>query len=342
MKRTVLLLSVLLIAVFSTSCGSESRYYDNEYFLMDSYMTVRLATEGLDEDDLAEISAKAMKCVKDIENAISVTVEDSDVSIFNASSDGIDGAGEDFINVLSVAVRVAELTDGAYDPTIAPLVDLWNISGGGPVPADDKIKGLLPNIGYGKLSLDGNHITKSAPEVTVDFGGIGKGYAVQRAIGLLSESEVEYGLCSFGSTVGVFGTKPDGEKFRVTVCDPDDTAQSIGEFKIDSGYISSSGDYERFFESDGVRYHHILDPETGYPVQNELRGVSVYSSNGQVSDALSTALYVMGVEKGLEFYASEQLDFEAVFITDDEIYLTDGLKSGDVFEVTSENYEIIN
>lgn len=342
MKRTFLLFAIVLCVTLSVSCGNKSAYFDSEYFLMDSYMTVRLSADDMSEKELSDISAQAMKCVKDIEKNISVTIGDSDVSLFNSSDEGITDANDDFVNVLSVALKVSELTDGAYDPSVAGLVDLWNVNGGGPVPSDESIKELLEKTGYEKLTLDANNVLKSVPGVTVDFGGIGKGYAVQRAVDLLSETDVKYGLCSFGSTVGVFGEKGNDEKFRVTVCDPEDTSKTVGEFRIESGYISSSGDYERFFEYEGVRYHHIIDPETGYPARNGLRGVSVYSSNAQLSDALSTALYVMGVDAGLDFYKADKMDFEAVFITDDKIYLTDGLKSEDIFTITSKNYEIIN
>ena len=158
----------------------------------------------------------------------------------------------------------------------------------------------------------------------------------------LPTAGVKYGLCSFGSTVGVFGSKPDGKKFRITVCDPDDTSKNVISLEIESGFVSSSGDYERYFEENGKRYYHIFDPSTGYPADSGVRSVTVCAADGALSDALATALFVMGVERSLEFYKSSGISFEAVFITDEGVYTTDGLKSGDTFSLLSEKYKLLN
>ena len=345
MKRISVFIAACVFAaslLTLTACRAGGGYYDAEYFLMDSYMTVRLSRDGMTEDNLSQLSSQTAKLVKDIESEISAERGESDTCRFNYSESGISDAGEDFRAVLSASLSVAEKTKGAYDPTLYGLIRLWNVTGGGPVPRTEDIEKALADAGYEKIVYDGESVSKETPAVSVDFGGIGKGYAVGKAVGYLSESEVRYGLCSFLSTVGVFGEKPDGDSFVITVCDPDDTSKSVGEFSIKNGFISSSGDYERFFEEDGVRYHHILDPETGYPAQNGLRSVSVYSSDGAVSDALSTALFVMGVDRGMELYRSGELDFEAVFVTDGGVYLTDGLKDGGIFALTTEKYKILN
>ena len=141
-----------------------------------------------------------------------------------------------------------------------------------------------------------------------------------------------------GGNIGVFGTKPNSEKFKIGICDPDDASGVVGYLSISSGFISVSGDYERYFEENGERYHHIIDPATGYPAKSDVRSVAVYANNGAAADALSTALFVMGEEKALEFYGENKIAFEAIIINKNhEIILTDGV-SPDDFELAGENY----
>ena len=139
--------------------------------------------------------------------------------------------------------------------------------------------------------------------------------------------------------IGVFGQKADGTPFQIGIKDPHDTAAVIGYLYIPSGFVAVSGNYERFFREEGKLYHHILDPETGWPVDNGLSSVAVYAQNGSAADALSTALYVMGLEEGMAFYESGQVQFEAVFVTEDNrIIPTPGLLENGMLEITTEDY----
>ena len=343
-KRTAALVCAALISLSAlTSCrAGKTEYSDSDYFVMNANMKLRLASSGASDDVLNSASAAAQKIASDIEKELSVNIAGTPAELFNSSDGGTEDPDGVFSAVLKTALDLAAATDGAYDPTIGALSSLWNINGGGPVPSEESIGDALSHVGYGKVSLENGKVYKDDSALRVDLGGIGKGYAVQKIVEYLPTAGVKYGLCSFGSTVGVFGSKPDGKKFRITVCDPDDTSKNVISLEIESGFVSSSGDYERYFEENGKRYHHIFDPSTGYPADSGVRSVTVCAADGALSDALATALFVMGVERSLEFYKSSGISFEAVFITDEGVYTTDGLKSGDTFSLLSEKYKLLN
>jgi predicted phage replisome organizer len=158
------------------------------------------------------------------------------------------------------------------------------------------------------------------------LGGIGKGAAADELIRYLETSEISHGLVSVGGTIGVFGDKPDGTPYKIGVRDPDDPNGVVTYLHIRDGFVAVSGDYERYFEEDGVRYHHIFDPYTGIPADGGLRETAVYCTSGAVADALSTALFVMGKDASLSLYESG--GFEAVLVSSDgSITATEGLRT---------------
>ena len=321
-KCTAALVCAALISLSAlTSCrAGKTEYSDSDYFVMNANMKLRLASSGASDDVLNSASAAAQKIASDIEKELSVNIAGTPAELFNSSDGGTEDPDGVFSAVLKTALDLAAATDGAYDPTIGALSSLWNINGGGPVPSEDSIGDTLSHIGYDKISLENGKVYKDDSALRIDLGGIGKGYAVQKIV----------------------ESKPDGKKFRITVCDPDDTSKNVISLEIESGFVSSSGDYERYFEENGKRYHHIFDPSTGYPADSGVRSVTVCAADGALSDALATALFVMGVERSLEFYKSSGISFEAVFITDEGVYTTDGLKSGDTFSLLSEKYKLLN
>ena len=225
---------------------------------------------------------------------------------------------------MKYAIDIAEATEGAYDPTVLSLTELWNVTDGGYLPTESEVNMALSCVGHKELSLEGDIIVKTSA-VRVDLGGIAKGYALGRVVEMLSD-EAPYGMVSFGGNIGVWGEKPGGGDWEIGIKDPFDTNKIIGKIVTDGGYVSVSGDYERYFEKDGKRYNHIFDPQTGYPVDNGLHSVTVYTEDAALGDALSTALFVMGYEKAMEFYNSGKYDFEALFITDDDILMTKGME----------------
>ncbi len=331
------------LTLILTSCGGnkESEYYEDTFFAMDTYINVKLARDSGETDDeqddvyfddafMQSVTDKCEAITADIEAEISATTDSGQLSEINSQIDYILGVNKTASDVIWRAYDVSTLTGGAYDPTVGTLVKLWNVTGGGPVPADDAITDALSHVGIDKLTLNDNGTTldiqKNDVQTKLDLGGIGKGYALGKVIEYLEGTGIRYGLVSFGGNVGVFGEKVDGEEYRIGICDPDNTASAVGYINIASGYVAVSGDYERFFEENGVRYHHIFDTSTGRPADSGIRSVAVYSADATESDALSTALFVMGAERGIEFYHSGKMTFEAVFVMNDgTLRVTDGL-----------------
>ena len=195
------------------------------------------------------------------------------------------------------------------------------------MPSDLALSDALMAVGYQKLTLQDGRLSCSESDVRIDLGGIGKGAAIGLLLEHLEKSGADGGVISFGSNVAVFGEKPSGDPFRIAIRDPKYGSATVGTLLLKPGQILSvSGDYERYVTIGGERYHHILDPKTGYPADTGLSSVAVITSDGALADALSTALFVMGEDAAMELYRNESFDFEAIFIgSDGALHCTEGL-----------------
>ena len=326
---------LLTLSLFLSGCvfppaesHSGEEYRDTVFFAMDTYITVRLARAGVTEKQLDETAAECERIVRELESVLSAHNPESELYALNHSSEEFTEISDTLESALLTAYAVSDSTAGAFDFTLGRLVELWNITGGGPVPRQTDIDAALQHAGYGKITIDSvrNTVMRPDPQVRIDLGGIGKGTAADELVKYLEMSEVPYGLVSVGGTIGVFGDKPDGEAYKIGVRDPDDPNGVVTYLHIRDGFVAVSGDYERFFEEDGVRYHHIFDPYTGIPADSGLRETAVYCTTGAVADALSTALFVMGKDVSLALY--ETGGFEAVLVSSDgSITATKGLRT---------------
>lgn len=300
--------------------GESGKYRDFVFFAMDTYVTLRLSRDGVSEDTLTEISAECEKISAELESVLSAHDPSGELYALNESNEQTVAVSDTLMDVLTKAYRVSELSDGAFDFTLGTLSSLWNIKGGGGfVPSKDDIEETLSHTGYEKISLDteGLTVSRADTEIIIDLGGIGKGVLADRLIEYLKTTDVLYGTISVGGTVGVFGEKPDKTPFEVSLRDPDDPNKTVGSFEIYEGFVAVSGDYERFFEKDGIRYHHILNGQTGYPAFSGLREDAVYCTSGAYADALSTAVFVLGLDGGENIHESSEIPFEIAFVLED-------------------------
>ena len=346
MKRVLTLILALFLVFPLVSCGSkEEKYLDQVIYGMDTYITLRVANETVDSDKVsdelfAEICEKCTYIIAKNEKLMSAHAEDAQIYGINHGVSMILSPDKSLLSVLRTADDISEKTDGVFRYTIGGLSELWNVTGGGPVPSDEDIAAALEHISTDSVEFSEEKITKTDEFCMIDLGGVAKGYTAQEIIEYLATTGIPYGLVSMGGNIGVFGSKEDGTPFKVGITDPADTSKVAGYLSIGSGFISVSGSYERYFEEDGVRYHHIIDPETGRPADSGILSVAVWSNNGSVADALSTALFVMGEEGIAQFYDSGEVDFEAVIITENgEIVLTDDITEED-FELSAEGYTV--
>jgi len=328
MKLRIFALFLTYILLFCGCTHETDEYRDTVFFAMDTYITVRLARAGVTEEQLDEAAMECERIVKALESVLSAHDPASELYALNHSDAEFTEISDTLEDVLATVYGIHGITDGAYDCTLGGLAELWNITGGGPVPAKEEISAVLAHTGYDKITLDEKRNTVMRPdtEIQLDLGGIGKGAAADRLIWYLETTDIPYGLVSVGGTIGVFGDKPDGTPYKIGIRDPDDPNGVVGYFLIDEGFVAVSGDYERYFEENGVRWHHIFDPSTGYPADSGLRSAAVHALNGAEADALSTALFVMGTDASLELHENHS-GFEAVLVSDDGIVQTEGAKT---------------
>ena len=342
MKKIATAACALLLALLTAACGAPTVGDvgpSQAFFAMDTLMTISLA-EGTDDDLTA-----AVQLINELDAALTRSQGDSPISLVNAAA----GSGtltyvpEETYDAVCRALELAERTKGAFDPTVAPLLDLWGFSGSSPaVPQESAMDALLPLVDWQSVACtqtpDGCGILLQQAGMGLDLGGIGKGYAAGKVTQLLKERGVTSALLDLGGNVTALGSKKDGGSWNIAVQDPRNDNAYLCIFPLEDATASTSGAYERFFEENGIRYGHILDPETGCPADSGLLSVTVVCADPAVADALSTALFVMGAEDALDFWR-ESDDFECILISDDgTVQVTEGLAQNMQFQGESQGY----
>lgn len=253
------------------------------------------------------------KMVSSVENVISRKIETSPVSVLNKTGKT---DNEMVSALLETCLGVSEDSGGVFDVSIGEVSSLWDFdSEKNIVPEEKDIKAALKTVDYTKIKLDGSSVS-IADNQQIDLGAVGKGYACDVIKAYLKEAGVDGAVVSVGGSILAYGKRNDnGDKWRIAVRDPDNESGYIGTVLLDEGFVSTSGDYEKYFEKDGKRYHHILNAKTGYPAESDLRSVTVVCDSGALSDALSTACFILGEEKSQSLLA--KYGASAVFIDKD-------------------------
>lgn len=234
---------------------------------------------------------------------------------------------EDLASLLSEGLDITRESDGAFDIAIAPLTSLWDFTAEDPkVPDDAAIQKALPLCSSEGVTIDGQDITLPSDDIQFDVGAIAKGYIADRLKDFLVKKGVKSAIINLGGNVLCIGSKPDGAPFKIGIQKPfADRNETEAVMDITGKSVVSSGIYERCFKQDGKLYHHILNPQTGYPYDNGLISVTIISDQSVDGDALSTTCFALGLEDGLKF--AEKKGVQAVFITEDyELHYTDGFR----------------
>lgn len=328
----VLGLSCVLICLMLCGCSDESvKEYSKTIYAMDTVMNLRIYSD--DEEVLSNAETEIIR----IESLLDRGNENSDVYAINKYKSV--KVSDETAYVIKRALEMSLRTDGAFDITIAPVMDLWGFYGNEfNVPSDKELQYALESVGYNNVSLNINNV-QITDNAAIDLGGIGKGYASDKIAELFKNNGIDSAIISLGGNVHAIGKRPDGELWTVGIADPRDTSKHIGRLKVSDKSVITSGGYQRYFERNGVIYHHIIDPETGKSANNGIVSVTIVADSGIMADVLSTSLFVMGLDKSIEFWRGNH-DFESVFVDDTGmIYVTDGLQ--DYFESDNE-YIIIN
>ncbi len=288
------------------------------YFDTVVYLTLWGAPEGLVDEVWAE-------CER-YEQLLSRTIQTSDVSRINqAKGQPVTVDGETW-EILRRAKEISKATEGAFSVTIAPLTALWTFTGvdTNVIPTDEKRMSLLHLVDDQKIELGKDHTVTLPAGMQIDLGGIAKGYIADRVAELIREKAYA-GIISLGGNVYTVGQKPDGSRFGVGITDPRNTARSCAVIYTEGCTVVTSGTYERGFNFGGVRYHHILDPKTGWPAGSDLVSATFVMDSSMDADALATACIVVGSEKALALAKTRGLD--AMFIkADGTILFTEGFE----------------
>ncbi len=308
-RRCCSLLLVLALLLCLGSCGSGEEKREKTLFAMDTVMLLtaygKNAEAGL---------AAASETISALDALLSPEKEGSAVYRLNRGETVPD---EDVLSLVESCRAVYDVSGGAFDPTVYPLVKLWGfIDENYRVPTDAEIGAALGSVDFSAVTVSPQGVTLPAG-ASLSFGASAKGYAAQRAAEAMAAAGVESGILSLGGNVQTLGVKPDGKDWTVGVQDPADSSSVLGTLSLGGGLAAvTSGGYQRFFEQDGRTYPHILDPETGRPAESGLTGVTVVCTDGALADALSTALFVLGENAALELWRNMG-SFELLLVTSD-------------------------
>lgn len=320
--------AMLSALLFLTGCSAESspEPVQGTFFAMDTVMDFTIYGEsGLIDQSESLIAS--------LESLVSVTDADSELYAINQTGSGtLTGKAS---SLMEQALEICRRTDGALDLSIYPIVRAWGFTTGSyQVPDEAEIQALLPLVDYRKIQYDAADGDVTLPEgMKIDLGSVAKGYAGQLAAQMLREHGVQSALLNLGGNVQTVGAKPDGSPWQIGIKDPQGE-DAMMVLSVEDQAVVTSGGYERYFEQDGQTYWHIMDPSTGHPADSGLISVTIVGDEGVVCDGLSTALFVMGLEKAADLWAQSG-DFEAVFVTaSGEVYITEGLR--DRFALTEQ------
>lgn len=298
-----------------------------------------------DKQDEAIID-KAFDRIREIENKMTINnAETSEIIALNEAAGKSEvKVSKDTFDVLERGLYYSELANGRFDITVGPIVKLWNIGTEYAAVPDPKVlKEKIQLIDHNKLHLNRDALTAKldVPGMQVDLGAIAKGYAADEVAKVLKENGVQHAIINLGGNVLTVGGKIGGDPWKIGIQDPfNPRGEFLGIIPIKDKTVVTSGTYERYFEQDGKRYHHILDPRTGYPADNEVASVSIITDKSMDGDGNSTSVLLLGLEEGMKFVESQK-NIEAIFITyDKKVYITSGLK--DIFTVTNNQFKLMN
>ena len=318
----------LLILSLLAGCGKQETPTMFSDSLTGPFDTISTVTIYKTPD--AQVIEDVFAALKDMDSCMSAISQSSELAKISANPNEPVSVSEDIYRLIKLSIDVNKETGGAFDITIRPIMELWGFgSDNQRVPTEEEIQAALTLTGMDKIKLSADSKVELTKEnMALDLGGIAKGYACDRAVEILRAEGVEHAVVDLGGNVFVLGTKLSGEPWRVGVRTP--LAGENGHFGallLTDKAVVTSGLYERFFEQDGLVYHHIIDPATGKPASGELLSTTIIADSATEADALSTACFVLGLEEGRDLLA-EREGVEGIFVTNNwQVYITPGLES---------------
>ncbi len=297
--------SFWIFLILSVACGGPSEHRIEGKTMGTTYHIKVVAGRTFDP---AAVQARVEACLGRVNRSMSTFRPDSEISRFNAlpAADTPLAISADFLSVMQTAQEIYRLTGGAWDGTVDPLVNLWGFGKAGALhqlPTAGAVERARQAVGFDLIAIDaGGRLSKRRPDVTLDLASIAKGYGVDQVAGVLSELGFKDYVVEIGGEVYAAGTRPDGTAWRVGINRPEATAGLDAVYKVvrlDNRALATSGDYRNFYQVEGKRYSHIIDPRTGAPITNQVVSASVVAPDCTRADGLATGLMVMGPEAGI-------------------------------------------
>ncbi|MDS1005268.1 FAD:protein FMN transferase [Clostridium sporogenes] len=336
----ILLLCIFLPLIF-VGCNSKTKEpVSRETYLMGTIIDIKAYGKNAEKAVQASVDK-----ISDIENKMSVNIATSEVNKINKNA-GIAPVkvSKNTLDVVKASLIYSKKTKGFFDITVEPLVSLWGIgTDKARVPSKDEIDNALKYVNYKDVIINEKESTVmlKIKGQSIDLGAIAKGYTADELKKVLIDHNIESAFLSLGGNIYVLGDKPDKTPWKIGIQNPlNPRGNFLGKISLSNKSIVTSGNYERFFEKDGKRYHHIFDTKTGYPAEKGLISVSIISDKSIDGDALSTSVYTLGLDEGKKLIESLK-DVEAVFVTNDKkVYITSGLKN--TFELTNTDFKLQN
>lgn len=318
MKKIYIELALIFSVLICVLSGcSMSRDYNEQGIYFDTIITLDI----YGTKDKAVMGDCLILC-EEFEKKFSKTVEGSDVWKLNHAEGAWVEVSEETIDILKEAIKYSELTEGAFDISIAPLTELWHVNDNdGILPTEEEIKEAMSHVNYQCIQIDGNKVRLTDEKAQIDLGGIAKGYIADKLEELMKERGVTSAMINLGGNIKVVGSKKDGSSWNIGIQKPfADRNEVIGSVMIKDKTVVSSGIYERYFEYDGKIYHHIIDKTTGAPSESDLEAVTIIGESSTAADALSTSCLLLGSEEGMKL-VEQTAGVEAVFVTRDGVIL---------------------
>lgn len=349
MKKIINIVIIITLVINLTACGltkSDSTVSLTHYCL-NTVVTITIYSYA-GEEDSEDIINECFGFCNHYEKLFSRTVKDSDISKINNSHGQPTEVHQVVSKVINDSLKYSQLSNGAFDITIAPLTTLWNIEDDNPsVPSEDAIQEALKHINYQNISVENDIVTLADPDAQLDLGGITKGFIADKLKSYMVSEGVTSAIIDLGGNILTIGGKTSDKDFKIGIKKPfgENNTDYTATVNVSNKSVVTSGIYERYFKENDKLYHHILNTSTGYPVDNNLYSVTIISNNSEPGDALSTAVFALGLKKGKKLINNTE-NVEAIFITNkNKIVLTDGLEINDANEISfidvaeTESYE---
>lgn len=342
MFKKFLIVIISIVSIFSFAACNRETKEDKILTRTELFMGTAIKV-SLYDGGSEKVLDKVFDKVLELENLVSINKEGTEIDELNKNA-GIKSVklSDDSKNIIEKGLYYSSLSSGGYDISIGSLVKLWSI--GLPeakIPTESEIKESLENINYKDVEINGNEVFLKKKGMLLDLGSIAKGYAADEIAKILVNEGVEKAIIDLGGNIYALGKKSEESPWKIGVQNPfDDRGNIVGTFLTENKSVVTTGIYERFIEDGDKKYHHVLNPKTGYPYNTDIVGVTIIADKSIDADALSTLVFTMGIQNGIEFIENME-NVDAIFITNNKnVYKTNGIKES--FNVTNDEFKLVN